>query len=189
MTDNRSDISRETLLALRSGEEWAYNEVYDRYAVPLREFLAALIRNDEDAQELNHDVFLSLWEDREKIVPESGIKRFLYMRAKNLAMKCFSHREVIAKYEEFCRNSDIDYAVEADGEIIARETQILTEIVLRGMSWQRQTIYRMRNEEGRSIQDIANELNLSPSTVKNNLVIINKSIREVVSLFLLFFLS
>jgi RNA polymerase sigma-70 factor (ECF subfamily) len=159
------------------------------FAVPLRDFLAALIRNTEEARELNHDVFTSLWEDREKIVPENGIKRFLYMRAKNLAMNCFDRRKVIAKYEEFCRNSNIDYAGEADGDLIANETKLLTEIVLRGMSKQRQTIYRLSRDEGKSINEIAKELNISPSTVKNNLVMINKSIREVLSLFLLFFLS
>ncbi len=96
------DVSADVLEALRCGEQWAFDVVYARYATPLKNFIAALISNEEDAKELNHDVFLSLWNGRDKIVPGKGIKGFLYMRAKNLAMNYFDHEKVKKKYDSFC---------------------------------------------------------------------------------------
>ena len=188
MAEKQADIPVETLRALRSGEEWAYNDVYARYANPLKDFLTAIIRNEEDARELNHDIFMSLWTDREKIVPEKGIRGFLYLRARHLAMNWFDSQKVRNKYEAFCRHADFDYVLPSDEHMIAHETKILIEIVLRGMSERQQAIYRMRKEEEKSIDEIAQELNISPSTVKNNMSMIIKSIREVLLLFFLIFL-
>lgn len=182
------EVAVSTLRALRDGEEWAYNEVYNRFASPLKDFIAILIRNEEDAKELNHDVFLSLWADRDKIVPEKGIKRFLFMRAKNLAMNYFDRKKVKDKYISFC-NRNVDYDFAPDQYIIGDETKILIEIALKGMSERKRAIFKMKYEQGKSVEEIAAELNLSQSTVRNNLTMIMKAIKEVIAFYLLFLLS
>lgn len=186
--NKQDEVSEKTLMALRSGEEWAYNEVYSQFASPLKDFIATLIQNEEDAKELNHDVFLSLWTGREKIVPEKGIKGFLFMRAKNLAMNYFAHKKVKEKYIEFC-NRDFDYDFAPDHYIIGNETKLLIELTLKGMSKQKRDIFMMRYEEGKSVDEIASELNLSTSTINNNLSLIVKALKEVVAIYLIFFLS
>lgn len=187
-SENKPEISEDTLRALRAGEEWAYNEVYLRFASPLRDFLAKLIRSEHDAEELNHDIFLALWADREKIRPEKGIAGFLYQRAKHLALNWFAHKKVRAKYEEFCAGGDSDYDLSPDEQVIVRETRILTEIALRRMSARKQDIWHLSRAEGLSPDDIARRLGISPSTVRNNLTEITKSLREVLSLFVIVFL-
>lgn len=182
-----SDISADTLRALRDGQEWAYNEVYCRHASSLKDFLAKLIRNEQDAEELNHDIFLTLWMNREKIQPEKGISGFLYLRAKQLALNWFAHKKVRQKYEDFCANADFEYDLPSDAGVIARETQVLTQIALQGMSERKQTIWRLRMEQGLSPDDIANRLEISPSTVNNNLTDIKKALREVIAMSVLIF--
>lgn len=186
--NNQDEVSKKTLAALRSGEEWAYNEVYTRFALPLKDFLTVLIKNEEDAKELNHDVFLSLWTGREKIVPEKGIKGFLFMRARNLAMNYFDHKKVKDKYIDFC-NRDMDYDFAPDQYMIGNETKILIDIALKGMTEQKRAIFKMKYEQGMTIDQIAMELNLSQSTVRNNLSIIVKSLRDIIAIYLILFLS
>ncbi len=184
-----NDISEATLRALRDGEEWAYNRVYERYAFPVKDFLSTLIHNEEDAKELNHDLFLSLWTGRDKIVPERGIRGFLYMRAKNLAMNYFDSKKVAQKYVEFRKHNNIDFSWAPDQGMIGDEAQILVKIALRGMSERRRAIFTMRYEEGKSIEEIAAELNISISTVKNNLTTITKALRKIFFLYTIIFLS
>lgn len=178
------DVSVETLSALRCGEQWAYNEVYARYASVLKDFIAALIHNEEEAKELNHDIFLSLWTGRDKIVPEKGIRGFLYMRARNLAMNYFDHKNVRQKYIDFC-NRDMEYELPPDLYIIGNETKILIDIYLRGLSEQKRTIFKLRHDAGLSVEEIASRLELSPSTVRNNLSMMTRAIRDVVVLYLI----
>jgi RNA polymerase sigma-70 factor (ECF subfamily) len=183
-----SEITIETLDALRSGEQWAFNEVYARYASVLKDFITALIHNEEDAKELNHEIFLALWTNRERIVPEKGIKGFLYMRAKNLAMNYFDHEKVKRKYVDFC-NHDISYDLSPDMYMIGKETQTIIEIFLLGLPQQRQTIFRLRHEECLSIKEISTRLGLSPSTVKNNLSMVTTAIRNLIAMYIAIFLG
>lgn len=186
----QNDVSAETLEALRSGQEWAYNEVYVKFASPLKDFIATLIQNEEDAKEINHDIFLSLWTGRDRIVPQRGIKGFLFMRAKNLAMNYFDRKKVKAKYVDFCnRDSDFDFDFAPDQYMIGNETKLLIEIALSGMTEQKRKIFRMRHEQGKTVEEIALELGLSQSTIRNNLSVIVKSLREVVALYMVLFLS
>ena len=177
----RDEVSIEVLESLRSGEQWAFDAVYIRYASSLKDFIAALISNEEDAKELNHDVFLSLWTGRDKIVPERGIKGFLYMRAKNLAMNYFDHKKVKQKYKEF-RSGNIDFALPPDMHVIGDELKTLIDIFLQGLSIQKQTIFRLRHDENLSVDDISTRLGLSQSTVRNNLSMVTTAIRDLIAL-------
>jgi RNA polymerase sigma-70 factor (ECF subfamily) len=185
----KNDISVTVLTALRDGEEWAYDEVYKRFASPVKDFLSLLIRNEEDARELNHDLFLSVWANRDKIVPERGIRGFLYMRAKNLAMNYFDHKKVAQKYADFRRHHQVDFSWAPDQQMIGDEAQILVDIALQGMSERKRNIFLLKYEQGRSVDEIAAELNISTSTVKNNLTAITQALRKIFSLYIIIFLS
>jgi RNA polymerase sigma-70 factor (ECF subfamily) len=186
--DPRYDIPEETLRALRDGEEWAYADVYKRCAAPMRDFLSFLIRNDEDAKEINHDLFISLWTTREKIVPERGIRGFLYMRAKQMAMDYFDRKKVAQKYVDF-RRHHLDFSWAPDQQMIGNEAQVLVDIALRGMSQRKQNIFLLKYEQGKSIDEIALELNISSSTVKHNLTDITRSLRKILALYAILFLN
>ncbi len=187
-TVGRRDVSSDVLHALRSGEQWAYDAVYSKYAAGLKDFIAALIRNEEDAKELNHDIFLSLWNNRDRIAPEKGIKGLLYSMAKNLAMNYFDHLKVKRKYTDFC-SRNVDHSLPPDMYMIGNETKILIDIYLQGLPAQRQTIFRLRHEEGLSVEEIAARLGLSDSTIRNNLSMVTTGIRELITLWLMLFFS
>jgi RNA polymerase sigma-70 factor (ECF subfamily) len=181
------DVPFEILVALRSGEQWAFNEVYAKYASALKKFIAALIHNEEDAKELNHEIFLALWTNHDRIMPEKGIKGFLYMSAKNLAMNYFDHEKVKRKYIDFC-NQNINYDLPPDMYVIGKETKTIIEIFLQGLSQQKQTIFRLRHEENLSVEEISVRLGLSPSTVKNNLSMMTVAIRNLIAMYVAIFL-
>jgi RNA polymerase sigma-70 factor (ECF subfamily) len=183
--NKKYDAPIEILIALRSGEQWAFNEIYAKYASALKNFITALIRNEEVAKELNHEIFLALWTNRDRIVPEKGIKGFLYMKAKNLAMNYFDHEKVKRKYIDFC-NRDISYTLPPDMQLIGRETQTLIELFLKGLPYQKQTIFRLRHEESLSVDEISARLGLSPSTIKNNLSMVTMAIRNLIALYVIF---
>jgi RNA polymerase sigma-70 factor (ECF subfamily) len=189
ISNSEPDVSTDTLVALCAGEEWAYNEVYRRYSGQVKDFLAALMNNEEDARELNHDIFLDLWLHRERIIPGKGVRGFLYVRAKNMAMNWFAHKKVREKYENFCTHVDDAYALSADEGVIARETQVLAEIAMRGLSERKQNIWRLSKEEGMTPSEIAKQLNVSVSTVTHSLTEIKRHLSGIVAMFTIVFQS
>ena len=176
-------MSAYTLEALRCGESWAFDEVYARYATPLKNFISSLIRNEEDAKELNHEVFLSLWSGRNKIVPDRGIKGFLFKRAANLAMNYFDHEKVKQRYKEF-RSHNVDVAPPPDMHLMGEELRMIVDLFLKGLPQQRQTIFRLRYHEGLTVEEIAARLGLSVSTIRNNLSMVNTAIRDLIAVWI-----
>lgn len=186
---SQPDVSLDTLVALHDGDESAYNEVYHRYSEQVKDFLSALMNNEEDARELTHDIFLDLWLQRERIDPAKSIRGLLYVKARNMAMNWFAHKKVRAKYEDFCTYIDGGCTLSAEDDTIARETQILTEIALLGMSERKQTIWRLSREEGMSPSRIAKELNISPSTATHSLTEIKRHLTGIITMFIMIFIS
>ena len=172
-------MSADVLEALRRGEPWAFDRVYTRYATPLKNYISALTGNEEDARELNHDVFVALWTGRDKIVPEKGIRGFLFQRATHLAMNWFDHKKVIQRYREF-RARNIDTALPPDTHLMDEELRMIIEIFLQGLPRQKQTIFRLRHHEGLSVEEIADRLGLSVSTIRNNLSMVTTAVRDLI---------
>ncbi len=173
------DMSAEILEALRRGESWAFDRVYTRYATPLKNYISSLTGNEEEARELNHDVFVALWTGRDKIVPEKGIRGFLFQRATHLAMNWFDHEKVKQRYREF-RARNLDAAISPDMQLMGEELRTMIELFLQGLPQQRQAIFRLRHHEGLSVEDIATRLGLSVSTIRNNLSMVTTAIRDLI---------
>lgn len=175
---NTYDVTTEVLESLRSGEEWAFNEVYARYASPIKDFISSLIHNDDDAMEMCHDIFEELWIERHRIIPAKGIQRLLFIKARNRAMDYFDHQKVMRRYAEFC-NRHTDHGLPADTHIEGEDTRYIIEIYLRGLPNQRESIFRLRHESNFTIDEIAARLGLSVSTVKNNLSMVNSGLKKI----------
>jgi RNA polymerase sigma-70 factor (ECF subfamily) len=176
---NAHDVPVEVLDALRSGEEWAFDSVYAEFASPLKDFITRLIHNEDDAREMIHDIFASLWTGRDTIEPDKGLRRLLFTKARSLAMDYFDHEKVKRKYVDYCnRNADHDLPV--DMLFICKETGGTIDVYLEGLPTQRRTIFLLKNESKLSVSEIAEQLGLSQSTIRNNLSMVNTAIRGIV---------
>jgi RNA polymerase sigma-70 factor (ECF subfamily) len=173
------DVSVEVLDALRSGEGWAFNEIYSVFASPLKDYITKLIHDEDAAGEMIHDIFASVWMDRDRIVPAKGIRRLLFAKAKSLAMDYFDHEKVKQKYVEF-RNRNIDYDTPVDQYLMEEETGVIIEVYIHDLPPRRQTIFRLRHEDNLSVEEIAATLGLSHSTVRNNLSMVSAGIRDLI---------
>jgi RNA polymerase sigma-70 factor (ECF subfamily) len=177
-TDSDYDVSVEVLEALRAGEGWAFDEVYSVFASPLKDYITRLIHNEEDAGEMIHDIFTSVWVGCHRRVPAKGIRRLLFAKAKGLAMDYFDHAKVKQKYVEF-RNHNIEYDTPVDQYVIEEETGVIIEVYIHDLPPRRQTIFRLRHEDNLSVEEIAATLGLSLSTVRNNLSMVSAGIRDL----------
>jgi len=183
------DVKPEVLVALRAGDHKAFDQVYTQYYRLLRSFISALLLDSEEAREITQEVFASLWENRDRIVPEMGVKRILYRMAKFQSYKHLRHQRVIEKYKENVEKTDI-YTGSTDDLIISRETAILIEIALDRMPEKRREIYLMNKKKGLTYDEIVEITGLSKNTIRNHVATATKDLRKMISLFwVLFILS
>ncbi|MDR1273663.1 MAG: RNA polymerase sigma-70 factor [Odoribacteraceae bacterium] len=169
------------LNALKAGSHDAYKEVYLHYADPVFHFLKLLMRSEEDAKEITQEVFIQLWEKRGRVDPAKSIKGYLYTIARNAAMNFFERKKVYSKYATFVHCLQEESSASSEDIIMAQEMATLIDAAISRMPTQRQKVFLLSREEGLSMDEIAQQLNISKNTVESHLSTAKKEIREILA--------
>lgn len=183
-----NDIPPETLAALVRGDYEAFDTVFLKFYNPVKRFLAALTKSGDDAEELCQEIFAKLWVNRAQINPNKNFKSYLYTVARNAAMNHFRDRQVREAYAKHTGWFP-EGASYTEEEIIARETQLLIDLVVSKMPKQRKKIFMLSRTEGLSNEEIARQLNITKNAVERHLTFALKDIRKVLQAFALFFMA
>ena len=71
------------LRLLKSGDRQAFKLLFDTYFEALCRFMYIYLDNKQDAEEIAIDIFMYLWENREKIEIKLTFKGYLFQAARN----------------------------------------------------------------------------------------------------------
>lgn len=180
-------IPPHVLQALRDGDHDAFRQVYVRWRKPIYNLLYKLTGSTTEADDITQDVFVNLWEIRTKIDPGKNIRTYLYLVARQSAIKHFQKQKARSNYATYTRFDDIDMNTSYD-IIVAKEIELLKELALSRMPKQRQHIYNLYYNEGLTNDEIASQLQITKESVYNQLSIARRDLREILALvlFLLF---
>ncbi len=176
-------VTANILEDLRNGSQDAFKSVYLHWRKPIYMLLLKLTGSDADAEDITQDVFIKLWENHHKVIPSKDIRSLLYVIARHSAYNHLDRKKTRYKYQGA---EEIDYENSYD-IVVAKETELLKELALSRMSDQRRRIYRMNVEENLDAQHIADQLGLTRETVYNQVSAAKKDLRELISVFMLFF--
>jgi len=137
-------------------------------------FSAALLmtKSRDIAGDIVQDVFLSLWENRNKMAGIENIKGFLRNNVKFLVLKRLRRIKVEDAYKQYLayKFSLTNLAVEEDGKLI---TEQLQSSILQGVSKlspQQQLAFRLSREKGLSHEQIGEIIGVNKRTVKDYIV-------------------
>lgn len=180
------DIDEDTLVLLRKGNHEAFNYIYLRFYDSLVDFATKILRSEENGREVIQNVFASIWEKRENIEPQKGIRRLLYQLVKRHAFDQIDKEKVKDKYVQYFKNHDFEEC-SVDQLLINKETEMVVKLTVANMPERTQEIYYLSRDKGMSHEEIANYLKISKSTVNNHLTAVLKELKEVVALFLVLF--
>ncbi|MDR0766743.1 MAG: RNA polymerase sigma-70 factor [Odoribacteraceae bacterium] len=173
-----SDVSSKILASLKEGSHEAYEEIYLHYVDSVHRFIEQLTRSGDTAREITQEIFVQLWEKRDKIDPARSFKGYLFTIARNAVINFIEHQKVRGRYLDSTRDND-ECSGPSDEMVIARETALLIEIAVSRMPKQRQKIFLMSHEEGMSTGEIAGQLRVSKHTVESHLSTARKEIRKM----------
>jgi len=180
--DNNLDqsyrVSPEILVALREGSQEAYAEIYSRLRNPVYNFLHALTHSKEAAEDISHNVFLSVWENRNKIEPEQGIHRYLFAVAKKMALHYFRHKKVESTHFQYAWLQSVHNIIPEE-LLFAKETYLLVEAAILKMPHIRKQIFEMYYKNDLDYEQIAKELGMNKATVANHLSHARSDIRKI----------
>jgi len=178
------EIEKEVIRRMSEGDKRAYETVFRRFYPKVHRFVAILLKNDDDADDVCQLIFLKVWNKREKFADIKDFDSYLFILTKYTVINYISSRHVIPLDIDSLPDSYADAASPHD-DVVAKDTRLLIDMVVENMPQQRQTIYRMSREQHLRNEEIAQQLGIQKKTVENHLNLALKEIKKAVYLMIL----
>ena len=74
---------RTLLEKLARGDRASFDALYMRYAAKTEEFLCRMLKNRAEAEDITHDLFLKIWQNRSTMAGVTAFGSYLFRMARN----------------------------------------------------------------------------------------------------------
>lgn len=177
-----SDTTEQDLIrALKEGSLKAFDEIYNLYSKRLYAYSLQFTKSVEEAEEIVQDVFVRLWKKKADIRQKETLHSLLFIMTKHHLINAYRSKINSPIYEDYiiCIEKlsveDTLHNIEYDEFLhILREE-------MKKMPATQQNVIRLSRFEQLSNKEIAERLSLSEQTVKNQLSMGLKSLKESIS--------
>jgi RNA polymerase sigma-70 factor (ECF subfamily) len=175
---------------LKEGDVEAFNQLFYAYSSRLYHFAYGYLKSKDKAEEMVQEIFLKIWENRGNIKEEFQFRSYLFSIAFNYVKKYFRTKALINRYIDYAvsHGSEEEYPDEETdySSLKSRVYQLVEQ-----MPEKRREVFIKSRFEGKNAVAIAEELNLSQSTVENHLNLALRFLKqqlkgERISVFLFF---
>ncbi len=185
-----SSLSDQGLLELlKSGEEGAFRELFDRYDRLLFIYAYKKLQDHEEAKDVVQEVFIGLWNNRETLELTGILASYLYTSVRNRALNLFRGKIVSNKYLASLQHF-MDHTETTDHLIRERDIEALIEKEIALLPSKMREVFNLRRKEYLSNKEIAEKLEISEQTVATHIKRALKVLRSRLGIFsCLIFLS
>jgi len=161
---------KDLLILIQKDDKVAFYNIYERYSKRLYGFVIRYIKLEADAEEIVQEVFVKIWESRNKIDVYSSFEVFLFTIAYNTTMSLLRKRSSEKKYLDHLKAIQINNAPDLIDEIHFNELTERVQSLLNELTPRQKEIFQLSREEGLTHDEIAKKLNISVNTVKKHMV-------------------
>lgn len=188
MTLPTDKTDQELLQELIQGNSKAFDAIYMRYVPHVEAFACCMLKDMSEAEDLAHDLFLKLWENKGSLQNVRSLRNYLFRMTKNAIFDLFDHKAVDARFRKISGKMDIRELVTEDiaAKIDLQDLLLLVNLAIEKMPSQRQRVFRMSRFDGIPQQEIARELGISQKTVEYHIHEALTELRKLIQIMTLF---
>ncbi len=159
-------MKNQLLIRLKEGDTSAFEDVYKLYVGKIRAFLNRM-HLLEHADDVIQDTFLTLWKQKHRIDLQQSFDNYLFTIAKNYALKALKKQLQLELSEapELTSQS----VLSPDEALFYQELQNSLDASIGKLPKRAKQVFQLKRVEGLTTHQIANQLNISESTVENHM--------------------
>jgi RNA polymerase sigma factor (sigma-70 family) len=168
------------LLQKVSEGDWdAYTRLFNHYLPKLSSYIFPFTDHScEDTEEVIQEVFLKIWEKREKLTVIRSFDSYLFRMAKNKLIDLINKRKSEKKlYVRYFSNRD-SFDLQTEQSVIYSDYLSIAKKAIGELSPKLQKVFLMSAEQELSLDQISLELALPKETVKKRLYLANFFVRN-----------
>ena len=164
------------VIHLKAGDRAAYADVYRATHGALFQYAWRLVHDEEAAYDVLQDVYLKLWQVRDRLDPARSLKALLYRMTRNTALNHIRSRKQRTADSLDAPVADADQPRADDVLHVANvESQLLQWID--ELPPRRREAFKLSRFENLSHEEIAQAMDLAPKTVNNHIVLALQHLR------------
>jgi len=165
------------LLKVSQGDETAFAQLFHIYQPRLDAFVMQLTGSRPLSEEIVQEIFIRIWEKREKLNHVEHFHPYLYAIARNYSLSFLKKlgRELARKQAWEASMANIQ-GQEDDATI--KDCHRIIDQAISELPAQRQKVYLLSRDEGLRQAEIAERMAISLETVKKHMVLALRSIRH-----------
>lgn len=178
MKSQTSIGEKELLLGLQHGDESSFASLYTTYSPSIYISVLKLVKDREVALDLVQDLFFKIWKNRQSVDVDKPFKPYVFSIAKNLVIDFFRKAAKDRRLIHELMAATLVYDEYTDKIIFRKETATLLDRTIGNLPSQQRKIFTLCRVDGRSYEEVAEMLQLSISTIGNQLARATKKIRQ-----------
>ncbi|GAB4014969.1 RNA polymerase sigma factor [Spirosoma koreense] len=155
----------ELICSLKEGSQKAFAEIYNRYWYKLFCVAYHETGSREDAEELVHDLFESLWNKRDQAVIRH-LSAYLVISIKHLVTNYIKSKITHRRYQEYLILHELHQAESTDETVQFSDLSKAVEEVMKKLPEKTCEVFRLSRFENKPVKDIARQLSLSEKAVE-----------------------
>ncbi|AYL96768.1 RNA polymerase sigma factor [Mucilaginibacter celer] len=171
-------INSHHIQQLIKGDEAAFDAIYEAYSSKVYRLAYRFLKDGQQSEEIVQECFINLWTNRQKLNAEGDIWLYLYVIAKRLSLN--SLRQICQSRElsDKLVNHIATIHNDTEEEMLVSDLEQFTERIINKLPRQQQVIFRLSRVEHLTHKEIADQLQISPNTVKNHMVEALKTLKS-----------
>ncbi len=169
------EFSQEIVTRFIDGDEPSFKVIFKFFYPRLYHFVHTYIQNDDLAENMVQDTFLTLWNKRKDLKADSNLNAWLYTVARNICLKKLRDDKLKKAFLSSELNElELEMNVEAlasldTSALTFNEIERIIENTLRTLPPQCRKIFELSRFENKKNKEIAEELDISVKAVENQI--------------------
>ncbi len=163
---------------LKQSDKEAYLALYDKYHLLVYNWSLKLVKSPQLAEDIVQEVFLKIWQIRERLNPQQSFPAFIYRVSRNKAFTLLKKISTDAKLNLEVMTHLGSTVENTENKLLWKQYEELLNNAVGQLPQQRQKVFKLCRQEGKTYDEVALELGISRNTVKDHMVSAVKNIKE-----------
>lgn len=161
-----SGIDSQLVLRLQGEGRSAFTIIFRKYYNDLVRYAFSLIQDVSQSEEIAQEVFVKLWENRDKTLVHGSLKSYLLSAVHNRSIDFMRHHEVTGRYTAFALAEALDSQNNIEAYVLHSDLRSHYNKALDKLPRVYSQVFIMNRNEALTYAEIAEKLGVSVRTVE-----------------------
>jgi RNA polymerase sigma-70 factor (ECF subfamily) len=174
---------------LRQGDEQAFKSLFELLWKDLYVYAARLMQSRDEAHDIVQELFIQLWENRYQLAEVDSVKPYLYRSIRNMVLNRIKVSQIRDKHLEAFKDILPTTGNTTEEMVLGAEAHTNLMKSLELLPERMREIFYMNRIDHVPVSTIADQLNLSEQTVRNQINLASKRLKELTIMLVSLFIS